>query len=68
MTRKKRPARVLVPVAYRVDEAADIAGISRSKLYKEIASGSLPTARIGRLRRILHEDLVRMLRASRTTH
>jgi excisionase family DNA binding protein len=65
MTRAKRKPRLLQPVAYRIDEAAHIAGISRSKLYREIANGSLPTARIGRLRRILHEDLMRMLRSSR---
>jgi len=65
MTRTKRNTRALQPVAYRVDEAAHVAGISRSKLYKVMDGGSLPFVRIGRMRRILHEDLVRMLRRSR---
>ncbi len=36
----------------RVDEAAAVLGISRSRAYELAAAGALPTIRIGRSRRV----------------
>jgi excisionase family DNA binding protein len=40
-----------------VVQAAQYLQISRSSLYRLIASGQLPTVRIGRSRRVCREDL-----------
>lgn len=42
---------------YRVPEACELLGISRSKLYLLIASGELPTVRVGGTRRVRASDL-----------
>ncbi len=62
----RRQRRKLLPVAYRIDEAADISGLSLSKLYNEIAGGRLRTTLIGRSRRVLHDDLLRVMKAGRS--
>jgi excisionase family DNA binding protein len=38
------------PLAYRVDEAAEMARISRATLYRWIATGKLKTVKIGGIR------------------
>ena len=37
-------------LAYRIDEAAELVGISRDTIYKLIATGKLKTVKIGRCR------------------
>lgn len=44
-------------LAYRVPEAADAIGISRAKAYELIASGELPSVRIGSSVRVPVEAL-----------
>jgi len=41
----------------RVEEAARILGLGRSKMYELLATGELPAVRIGRARRILVSGL-----------
>lgn len=48
-------------LAYSVNEAAAIAGLSRSWLYGEITAGRLRTRKAGRRRLVLHTDLVSFL-------
>ena len=53
-------------LAYRIDDAAEVVGFSRSTLYKDIQSGDLKTICRGRSRRITHvalETYLRMLQA-----
>ncbi len=54
-------------LAYRVDEAVKASGLGRSFLYEHMASGDLPSIRIGGRRLILHDDLVAFLRGSRAS-
>lgn len=42
---------------YRIPEACELLGISRSKLYLLIASGDLPTVRVGGTQRVRASDL-----------
>ena len=51
------PARL----AYSPSEAAELLGLSRARVYELMASGDLPSLRIGRSRRIRHEALVAFL-------
>ena len=44
-------------LAYRPAEAADISGISRTTLYKALATGELRSGKVGAARIILHDDL-----------
>ena len=46
---------------YRISEAADILGISRSTLYRLIASGELATIRVGTAPRIPAKVLERFV-------
>lgn len=52
-------------LAYRVDEAVKASGLGRTFLYEHMASGELPSVKIGRRRLILHHELMNFL--SRTT-
>ena len=45
------------PLLLRVEEVAKTLAIGRTQVYRLIASGDLPTVRIGRLVRISAEDL-----------
>ena len=45
------------PLAFRPDAAARVIGISRSALYMELASGRLPSIKIGRSRLITRAAL-----------
>jgi excisionase family DNA binding protein len=40
------------PLAYRIDEAAEMASISRRMIYSLIAKGKLKTIKIGGCRRV----------------
>ena len=48
-------------LAYRIDEAVKVSSLGRSFLYEQIASGDLPSVKIGGRRLILHDDLVKFL-------
>jgi excisionase family DNA binding protein len=43
---------MLEKLAYRVPEAAELLGLGRAKTYQLVASGELPSIRIGRAVRI----------------
>lgn len=43
------------PLAYSVDEAADMLGVCRTTIFNEIKSGDLRSFKIGR-RRLISED------------
>lgn len=55
------------PLAVRVPEFALMAGISKSKAEKMVASGEIASTKIGRCRRVLVEDIRRYLYLSRTS-
>ena len=44
-------------LAYRIGEAADVLGISRSKAYELVAAGQLPVLRVGQSMRIPADGL-----------
>lgn len=46
-----------VKLSYTVEEAAKATGLSRSRLYLEIASGALVTWKSGRRRMVTHKAL-----------
>jgi len=48
-------------LAYRVDEAVKASGLGRTFLYEHMASGELPSVKIGRRRLILHHELMSFL-------
>lgn len=48
-------------LAYRIDEAAELAGISRDTIYRLIAAGKLKTVKIGRCRVVTAKVLNAML-------
>ncbi len=48
-------------LAYRIDEAAELAGISRDTIYKLITAGKLKTVKIGRCRVITAKVLNALL-------
>jgi excisionase family DNA binding protein len=50
-------------LAYTAEQAAEQIGCSRAFIYKQIACGRLRSVKVGRARRILHDDLVAMLEA-----
>ena len=50
------------PWLLRVEEAAELVGVSRSFLYNLISSGQLPSVRIGGCRRIWADQLREFLR------
>jgi excisionase family DNA binding protein len=53
---------VSIPGVLKVSEAAEIVGVSEWTIRKEIAAGNLTVRRIGRITRILDEELTRWLR------
>lgn len=44
-------------LAYRVEEAAELIGVCRAALFKEIRDGRLVARKMGRSTLITHEDL-----------
>jgi excisionase family DNA binding protein len=55
--RPARPHAALPPLLLTVPEASRILGIGRSRLYELLATGEIPSLRIGRLRRIPYAAL-----------
>jgi len=49
-------------IAYTIDQATEVSSIGRSKLYKFIKSGELPTVKVGRRTLIEHKSLETLLR------
>jgi excisionase family DNA binding protein len=56
------------PALLRVEEAARILALGRSKTYELIARGELPSVRIGRAVRVPRNALQEWLRAQVTPH
>lgn len=54
---------VVQPIAYRPDSAAEVTGLSRTRIYELIASGEIPARKDGRCTVILHEDLEAFVRS-----
>jgi excisionase family DNA binding protein len=48
---------LLTPFAYRIDDAARVSGLSRSKLYELLSSGELQSVKAAGRRLILADDL-----------
>lgn len=48
---------------YRIQEAAEAVGVSRSKMYELIASGDIPSVRVGHSVRIPVEELKKWIAA-----
>ncbi len=44
-------------VLLRVEEAAEVAGLSRAQMYKLVLSGVVPSIKVGRSRRVLRASL-----------
>jgi excisionase family DNA binding protein len=51
-------------LAYSVDEAAQLTGLSRELLYDQMRRGNLPYVKIGRRRLITRQHLQQFLRIS----
>lgn len=49
------------PLLLRVDEAARLCGIGRSKMYELVAQGAVPSIAIGRARRVPLDRLRRWI-------
>lgn len=49
------------PLAYRPVDAAPMVGLSKTKLYELMASGALPSLKVGKRRLIRHVDLVALM-------
>lgn len=56
---------VLEPVLLRPVDLINLLQLSRAQVYLMLASGEIPSIRIGRLRRILRQDLDEWLNRSR---
>ena len=57
-------ARPLIPLAYRVEDAAAVIGISRATLYELIQEGVIPSRKVGATTIIRHVDLDAFLNAT----
>ena len=60
-TGRVQPSSPLEPLAYSVKDAAAAVGVSRGMLYELIASGQLPSTKLGSRRLIRREALVELL-------
>jgi len=54
------------PVAHRVPRAAQVSGVSRSRLYEFMKSGELAYIKMGRRRLISDDDLRALIARHRT--
>lgn len=54
----------IVPLAYRIEDAAAAIGISRSTLFEYIKDGRIPSRKIGASTVIRHRDLEAFLDAA----
>ncbi len=54
-------------VLYRVEEAAEMLAISRTKAYELIAAGKLPSVRLGGSRRISKADMDALIAQSKAS-
>jgi excisionase family DNA binding protein len=60
-TGRVQPSSTLEPLAYSVKDAAAVLGVSRSTVYELIASGELPSTKLGNRRLIRRQALVYLL-------
>ncbi len=65
VTHDHRETFASTPIAYRIDDAARVSGLSRTTLYELIGSGALPSVKAGGRRLILADDLRAFLTAQR---
>jgi excisionase family DNA binding protein len=49
------------PDVLRIEEAAELVGVSRSSMYSYVHSGLIPAIRLGRRLRIAKSSLIRFL-------
>ena len=61
---KKRAALAYEVLAYRIDDAVVITGLSRSTLYALIADGKLATVKVGGRRLVLKAGIEELLRGA----
>ncbi|MBE7197026.1 MAG: helix-turn-helix domain-containing protein [Parafilimonas terrae] len=61
---QRRRGMVLVPLAYRIEDAAAAIGIGRSTLFEYIKDGRIPSRKIGNSTVIRHRDLEAFLDAA----
>lgn len=54
------------PILLKLDEAAKLASIGRTKAYSLVSSGEWPSVRIGRAVRVPYEDLREWVDGNRT--
>jgi excisionase family DNA binding protein len=57
------PPLALAPLAYRVEQAALVVGLSKSKVWDLIAEGRIRARKEGAATLVLHDDLVSYLQA-----
>lgn len=55
------------PICVRVDDAARMIGVGRTKLYELISSGELETVKIGKATRVTTASLHELVRRQRVT-
>jgi hypothetical protein len=56
-------ANSLVPVAHSPERAAELASLSRTRIFEAMRAGKLPAKKAGRRTLIVHEDLVRFVQS-----
>lgn len=56
------------PICVRVNDAARMIGVGRTKLYELISSGELETVKIGKATRITKASLHRLVERCRALH
>jgi excisionase family DNA binding protein len=50
------------PLAYRINDAAAVAGLCRSQIYNLMRDGTLPFIEVGKIRMIRADDLRKLLK------
>jgi excisionase family DNA binding protein len=53
------------PIALRINDAARVSGLGRTKLYELMGAGDLPSVKVGGRRLILRADLARLFTAAK---
>jgi hypothetical protein len=56
-------ANSLLPVAHSPERAAELANLSRTRIFEAMRTGKLPAKKAGRRTLIVHDDLVRFVQS-----